>query len=108
LLKIIEKFESNPDRYRVASGEYLDSMKYLKKIDKKKKEKKRKQIKKTEDKKSRKSQIFMERMILTIAGAKGSLADEYNTKGKDTRCLVKESRFICLEVLRNECLGNGY
>ena len=55
---------------------------------------------------TRKSQLVTKRLVLALAGSKGDLVDDYNNIGKNTRCLIKESKLTCLEVLRNECVGN--
>ena len=89
MLKIIERFEkveNKADRYQIASEEYLASLRDLTG--------------------TRGSQLVTKRLILTLAGSKGDLIDDYNNQGKNTRCLMKESKLTCLEVLRNECVGN--
>ena len=89
MLEIIEKFEDLEnvnDRYQIASKEYLASLRDLKG--------------------TRKSQLVTKRLILALAGSKGDLDDEYNIKGENTKYLAKESKFTCLEVLRNECIKN--
>ena len=78
--------ENKADRYQIASEEYLASLRDLTG--------------------TRGSQLVTKRLILTLAGSKGDLIDDYNNQGKNTRCLMKESKFTCLEVLRNECVGN--
>lgn len=85
-LRIVEKFEEGADRYRVASQEYLASMKDFK----------------DERKETKNSQVFMERMLLTLAGSKGNLSDDYNGSGTDVQCLVPTSKAECLKILRNE------
>ncbi len=88
-IKIIERFEkleNKPDRYQIASEEFLASLRDLKE--------------------KRESQLITDRLVLTLAGSKGDLTDEYNNKGKDARCLVMDSKLICLEILRNEWIEN--
>ncbi len=85
LLHILERFETLENTL-VASEEYLASIRYLME---------------TQD-----TQFFAQRMYLTTAGSNGKLVDEYNDIGKDTRCLVPDSKLMCLELLRNEWIEN--
>ena len=86
MLKIIERFErleNKADRYQVASEEYLASLRNLTR--------------------TRKSLLVTKRLVLALAGSRGDLVDEYNIKGRNIKCLVKESKLTYVELLRNEC-----
>lgn len=80
-LKIVERFEKfkgKSTRYQIASEEYLASLR------------------------ENEPQLVTDRLVLTLAGSKGNLVDEYNNKGKNTMCLKNKSKLVCLEILRNE------
>lgn len=69
--------ENIPDRYQIASEEFLAALKDLKE--------------------TRRSQFVTERLVLTLAGSKGDLTDEYNNKGKDTLMILKQDyTLLCL------------
>ena len=89
MLRIIERFEkleNRDDRYKIASEEYLASLRDLTG--------------------TKKSQLVTKRLVLALAGSRGDLVDEYNNQGRNAECLAKESKLTCLEVLRNECIKN--
>ena len=85
MLEIIERFERlevRSDRYQIASEEILVSIKFL------------------EEKKD--SQLFIDRMLLTNSGIKGTIVDEYNTIGCRAQCLVPAEKSQYLKILRSE------
>ena len=48
------------------------------------------------------TRIITERLVLALAGSKGDLIDEYNSEGKNAKCLAPDSKLMCVELLSGE------